>query len=397
MKQENNKPVAESVYQTGNTDPHKSHRGIWAVLIMAIIALGGILSMLGILNVQMFRWALRESPDEYIFQVEKPLDGPVATQPQPRDSQPETMELQLSEEAADLPGSLSLQEIYSRNADSVVSVMGSAGSGSGMVISQCGYILTNHHLLVGGKTAQVQFRDGSTLTGRVMGTDPISDLAVLDVEASGLKPVIFGSDQLLQVGDAVVTIGNPLGAALPGTMSDGFIAAINRDLEIEGRTIHLIQTNAALGEGNFGGPLLNRYGQVIGVGAQRVGADLSQQTVEGISFAVPSSTVKEVVDQLLRQGFVPGRVSLGCRLETVSAFDQLYYHVPAGLFITAVNRRDLPVQPGDILLRLNGQRIGDIETLEQALEQYNVGDSVPVTIYRDSVQLEYMLTLEEEE
>ena len=400
MKQENNKPV-EGFYQTGNTDPHKSHRSIFAVLIMVAIFLGGILSVLGILNVQLFHRVLNRSPEEYIFQVEKPADNLQNTQPILRELDRLPVQIQLNQAppaVANIPqeGGLSLQDIYSQNISSVVSVTGAAGNGTGMVITECGYILTNHHLLIGSQTAQVQFRDGSSQVGRVVGSDPVSDLAVLDVEASGLPPVTFGSDELLQVGDSVVAIGDPLGPALGGTMSGGFIAAINRDLELDGRTIHLLQTNAALSDGNSGGPLLNCYGQVIGIGAGQLGHTITGTPVEGIGFAIPSSTVKEVVDQLLLQGFVSGRAGLGCRLETVSAFDQLYYHVPAGLFITSVDRRDLPVQPGDILLRFAGHRVGDTATLEQYLDQYEVGDSVSVTIYRDGVQLEYMLTLEEE-
>jgi len=405
MKQENNKPVPESFYQTGNTDPKKSHRGLFAILIMVVIFLGGIISVLGILNVQLFRRVLELSPEEYMFRFSHSSQEIAATQPtQPEAMQEypaDTVKIQLDQTpqaVANIPqeGGLSLQDIYNRNIAGVVSVTSAGGSGSGMVISSCGYILTNNHVLDGSQTAQVLLHDGATYTAMVVGTDALSDLAVLDVEATDLTPVVFGSDEHLQVGDLVVTIGDPLGTALRGTMTDGFISAINRDLEIDGRRMTLIQTSAGLAAGNAGGPLLNCYGQVIGVNTLQLGDYRSDSNPGGIGLAIPSTTVKEVVDQLLRQGHVAGRPSLGFTVETVSAFDQLYYRVPAGLFITAVTQSGLPLQSGDILLHFAGHRVGDTETLQQHLDQYEAGDQVSVTVYRGGQQYDLQLTLAEE-
>ena len=319
MKQENNKPVPESFYQTGNTGVGKSHRGLFAFLIVAVILLVGVVSVMGILNMQLFRKVLELSPDEYAFQVTRisetaptqPTEAPIS---QEQSGDPLQIQLiQAPQAIANVPqeGGLSLQDIYNQNISSVVSISSRAGSGSGMVISPCGYILTNSHVLGGSQTAQVLFHDGTELPARIVGTDPVSDLAVLDVDAANLTPVTFGSDEQLQVGDCVVAIGDPLGVALRGTMTNGIISAINRDLEIDGRTVHLIQTNAALNAGNSGGPLLNCYGQVIGINTMKAGDYANKSGVEGIGFAIPSSTVKEVVDQLLQYGYVSGHPGLG--------------------------------------------------------------------------------------
>lgn len=401
MKQDHNKPIPESFYQTGNTDPGKSHRGIFAILIMVVILLGGIVSVLGFLNVKLLGKVMELSQDDYVFQVTR--SDPQTTQPTEPETPREQPQLQLQLDQTPIPATdtlpvqeLSLQDIYNRNIQSVVTVTGGAGSTSGTVISECGYILTSYRGLGGRQTVQVLFQDGSSQSALVVSTDPVSDLAILDVDASGLTPVTFCSDDRLQVGDSIVAIGSPLGATLRGTMTQGFISAINRDLQVDGRTLHLFQTNAAAGWGNSGGPLFNCYGQVVGISTWTPGEQLSESTPEGIGFAIPSSSVRDVVDQLLHQGFVSGRAGLGFTVETVTAFDQLYYHVPAGLFITAVEQQELPLQPGDILLRFAGYRVGDAATLQQYLEQHQPGDAVSVTIYRSGMQLEYQITLKEE-
>lgn len=395
MKEENKTPVPESFYQTGSPDTGKSYRGLYATLIVVVILLVGVVSVMGLLNIQLFRRVQELSPEDYVFQVTRLADPEPARETQPaRHETEDSLQISLAqtpEAVANIPreGGLSLQDIYKNNIDSVVTVSTNSGSYSGIVISSCGYILTNSHILEGNQTARVLLHDGTALPARIAGTDTVSDLAVLDVDAEQLTPVSFGHDEHLQVGDYVVTIGNPLGATLPGTMVSGYIAAINRDLEVDGRTVHLLQTSLPLHAGNAGGPLLNCYGQVIGITVR------SHTDTEEISFAIPSSTVKQVVEQLLRQGYVSGRPSLGFQVETISAFDQLYYKVPAGLFITE-NHSALSLQPGDILLRFAGYRVGDTETLQQYLQQHQVGDTVTIVIYRNGQQHQLSLTLEEE-
>ena len=406
MKQENLKtPAAEqSFYQTGNTVPKKSHRGAYILLLSGVILLVGIMSAVGFLNIQLFRRSREMSPADYAFRL-SPVKPEVTAAEDPNTCAitPVTpkfsLQLQLEHApiaVATIPqeGGLSLQDIYAQTIAGVVSVSGNGGFGSGMILSECGYLLTDRHLLGDGQTAEVLLHDGTTLSAQLVGYDPISDLAVLDAEANGLTPVTFGDDAQVQVGDSAIMIGDPLGTTLRGTMTNGFVSAIHRDLQVGGRYISLLQTSAPFSIGNSGGPLLNCYGQVIGINIASIPDQLSAVNSEMLSFAIPSSTIKNVVDQLLLHGYVSDRATLDFTVEQVSAFDQLYYRVPAGLYITAVET-NATVQPGDILLNFAGYRVGDVESLQQCLNQYQAGDTVTAVIYRNGSQFEVSLTLQD--
>ena len=177
----------------------------------------------------------------------------------------------------------------------------------------------------------------------------------------GMVYATFGDDRSLRVGDAVVAIGDPLGIRLRGTMTDGIISAISRDLEVDGRVMTLLQTNAALNSGNSGGPLINCYGQVIGINTLKIGVFTDNAGAEGLGFAIPSTTVKEIADQLIAQGYVSGRPAIGITGEPVSSFYQFYYNLPAGLYITNVeygsDARKKGIEQGDILMSIDGNRI----------------------------------------
>ena len=232
-----------------------------------------------------------------------------------------------------------------------------------------------------------------------MGADRVSDLAVLHVDAPDLTPAQFGNSATVRVGDLAVAIGDPLGAELRGTMTDGIVSAINRDILVSGRTMTLIQTNAALNAGTSGGPLINCYGQVIGINTMKVGDYMSDAGVEGLGFAIPSATVKEVVDQLIAQGFVSGRPSLGFRAETISAFLQMYYRLPQGVYITEVtpgsSAEGAKIAVGDVLLSLDGHRTPDTETLTSLLHRYDAGDRVRATLSRNGKEYSVELALDQ--
>jgi len=234
------------------------------------------------------------------------------------------------------------------------------------------------------------------LDASLVGSDPISDLAVLHIEADGLVPAEFGDSTVLRVGDSVVAIGDPLGIELRGTMTNGIVSAINRDVTTGGRTLTLIQTNAAL---NSGGPLINCYGQVIGINTMKMGDIASSSGVEGLGFAIPSSTVKEITDQLISQGYVSGRPSLGLSGEAVSSFYQFYYRLPSGMYLESVEEgcdADLKgLEPGDILISVDNVRVTSTAELETLLSNYSVGDSVQIIIYRAGHQYSAQLTLHE--
>ena len=400
----------ESGYSTGSTSPQKSKRGLLTFLLIIVILLCSIISVLSILNVRLFQKIKKnESTDIFSFSATAPTASisPEVTTPK-GNGQKASVNLQLNEtpQAVDnIPqdGGLSLQDIYSKAIPSVVSIscvtQYGISTGSGVVLSENGYIVTNAHVVEGARSLEVLLSDGTPHAARIVGRDSFSDLAVLYIEQNGLTPAEFGDDTTLRVGDAVVAIGDPLGIELRGTMTNGIISAINRDVHAEGRTLTLIQTNAALNQGNSGGPLLNCYGQVIGINTMKMGDNMSVAGVEGLGFAIPSTTIKEVVDQLLQQGYVSGRPGLGITVQKLSTFDQLYYGIPQGLYITSVTpgscTANAGIHSGDVLLSFDGQPTADLETLQQLLYSHNAGDSVKVIIYRGGRRYETTLILDE--
>ena len=402
-------PWGDWEYGTGRTKPPKSHSGMIAVLLILVILLCSVVSVLGVLNIRLFqKLSQREEAESAIAFAEETLETTAA----PTEKAPEpvggdvTMDLHTAPQAFDnIPqtGGLSLQEIYEKNIPSVVSVSctlsaGSA-SGTGVILSSQGYIVTNAHVIDGAKYIRVLLTDGRELDASLVGTDAVSDLAVLRIQADGLTSAQFGDSDTLRVGDSVVAIGDPLGAELRGTMTDGIVSAINRDVTVDGRTMSLIQTNAALNSGNSGGPLIDCYGQVVGINTLKIGSFVDRAGVEGLGFAIPSATVKTIVDQLISQGYVSGRPTLGLSGETLSAFYQHYYRLPAGLLITQVESLGPADQagllPGDVLVTLGDTAVSDMNALNAVLSACEIGDTIRATVYRSGKQGTVYLTVEE--
>ncbi len=410
--EEQNEPWEQSYYQTGSTRPPKSRQGFIAIALVVVIFLGGIVSALGLLNIHLFRKnnneggedaSFRFSNEETVTQTE-PSPTTVAVQPAPgTDLQLQLNQSPQSVENIPQSGGLSLQSIYDKAIASVVSIscsgQGSESTGTGVILSSDGYIVTNCHVVENATAVEVIFDDGSKQPAQIIGMDSISDLAVLHTGISGLTPAEFGDSSALRVGDSVVAIGDPLGIALRGTMTDGIVSAINRDISADGRTMTLIQTNAALNSGNSGGPLLNCYGQVVGINTMKIGDYMSSAGVEGLGFAIPSTTVKEIVDQLISNGYVSGRPSLGISAQPISAFEQMYYRIPQGLYIAEVTpsggAAEAGINAGDILLQFDGQRVTDNDQLKNLLYAHNAGDTVGVVIYRSGKQYSVQIVLDE--
>lgn len=407
-------PWEQNFYQTGSTQPPKSRRGLIAVLLVMVIFLGGIVSALGLLNVRLFRQLKdlkteEEASFQFSNESQKTTDPTRETVDMPAKANTgDTLQLQLNQPPtaiANIPqaGGLSLQEIYSKAKASVVSISCSSRSGSfsgtGVVLSADGYIVTNCHVVENAEAIDVIIHDQTTLSASLIGMDAVSDLAVLYVRATDLVPAEFGDSSHLQVGDLAIAIGDPLGIELRGTMTDGIVSAINRDITTGGRTMTLIQTNAALNSGNSGGPLLNCFGQVVGINTMKIGDYMNSAGVEGLGFAIPSTTVKEIVDQLIAQGFVSGRPTLSMTFEEISSFYQLYYQIPAGLYITQVtdgsDAAEKGIVAGDILLQVDNTRITSADTLETLLYSHNAGDTVTAYLYRAGKQFSVTLTLDE--
>ena len=304
--------------------------------------------------------------------------------------------------ASDEDGALSLQEIYRRCIGSVVSIVtvtpSGKASGTGIIMSEDGYVITNHHVIESAQAVSVLTSDNQEYAASVVGSDETSDLAVLKVEAEGLQAAEFGDSSVLQVGDSVAAIGDPLGTALRGTMTDGIISAINRDLTVNDRTMSLIQTNAALNNGNSGGPLINCYGQVIGINTMKMSNFYSlSATVEGIGFAIPIDTAKPIIDELIEKGYVSGRPAIGIDGETLPATYRIYYRLPQGIYVTRVYRNSdaaaKGISEGDIITAINGVSVTTMEQLNRVKNQFTAGQTITLTIYRGGVSSDVEIIL----
>ena len=286
-------------------------------------------------------------------------------------------------------------EVYAANVNSTVGITTSittnywgfqttsAAAGSGFILTEDGYILTNYHVVENSNSITVAMYNGDTYDATLIGYDESNDVAVLKVDAEGLSPVVLGDSDTLNVGDSVVAIGNPLGEQLRWTMTNGIISAINRDMVYNGHSMTLLLTKAAINEGNSVGPLINMYGQVIGITNMKA----LSTGVEGIGFAIPTASIRPIVNALLADGRVSGRVSIGITVGAVSSAASEYYDLPDGLYISAVaegsDAEKQGIQSGDMLLAVNGQAVTTTYDVSAAKDGLKVGDTVTLTIYRD--------------
>ena len=291
---------------------------------------------------------------------------------------------------------LTAQEIYQRVNPSVVTVMvqldDSVSVGTGVIFRADGYILTNYHVLAGGRDCTVAMDTGRTYEARYVAGDERNDLAVLKVELTGLPAATFGDSDQLVVGDKVYAIGNPLGVELRGTLTDGIVSAINRDVQVDGRTMTLVQTNAALNSGNSGGPLINACGQVVGINTIKMSSDYSN--VEGLGFAIPSASIRRLVNDLLTYGEVRPEPSFGVTvLQTGTRLEDDIWGLQV-LEVTPGSAADLAgIREGDFVLAAGGRSVETSQELLRIRRQLYVGDQVTMEIWRDGERMEVTLTL----
>ncbi len=271
------------------------------------------------------------------------------------------------------------------------------GAGSGVIISEDGYIITNYHVIEGANNITVTLRDGTTsYTAAVIGSDADNDIALLKVDATGLHPATFGDSSTLAVGDYVVAIGNPLGE-LGGTVTDGIISALARDVTIEGKDMTLLQTNAQISPGNSGGGLFNANGELVGV----VNAKDSATEVEGIAFAIPINNVLDIINDLKAYGYVTGKVELGMQLADITSKETAFYYGvnQTGCYVLSVtkgsNAEAAGFRTGDIITKVNGKEVVSSDDVSKALEEFSVGDQVKFTVYRSGKTTDLTLTLAE--
>ena len=296
---------------------------------------------------------------------------------------------------------LSIQEVYQKVNPSTVTVFasmsdGSAMVGTGVIFTSDGYILTNAHVIAGGAECYVVLDTGKNYRASLLGLDEEKDLAVIKIAAKDLPAAEFGDSDALTVGDTVYAIGNPLGVELRGTLTDGIVSAINRDVDVDGVTMTLIQTNAALNNGNSGGPLINRYGQVIGINVMKMGMDRwSTASVEGLGFAIPIASSAYIVNDILRCGEVQGEPVLGISVDRTPAY------LPDGQQAARVYTVDLNgpgdkagLEVDDLIYEADGVRVETSNDLLRVRHRHAAGEEMILKVCRGGEYLTVSVTLE---
>lgn len=305
---------------------------------------------------------------------------------------------------------MSLQQIAAKATPSVVEIVTetetqgysffgitngiATAAGSGVILSEDGYIITNNHVVSGANTITVTTNDGTQYDATLIGTDAKSDIAVVKIEANHLQPAILGDSSLLQVGDTVLAIGNPLGT-LGGTATNGIISATDRQVTIQNESMNLIQTNAAINNGNSGGGLFDANGNLIGiVNAKDSGMTSSGATIDGIGFAIPINDAIDIANQLMEYGKVVNRATIGVSLQTVMQSTGRY---EAGLYITDIvpnsGAEKAGLKPGDRIIKVDGTDIMTYTELSAIVKTKNVGDHLMITVQRGSETIDCDVTL----
>ncbi len=302
---------------------------------------------------------------------------------------------------------LSTQEIYKKMIPSVVGVKstftiqgsgfyGSSkqgqGTGTAIVISEDGYIVTNAHVVYSSKynaatEISVLMHDETEYPAELIGYDVLSDIAVLKIEADGIVAAEIGDSSMLNVGDSAIAIGNPLGFDLFGTMTVGYISGLNREIDMDNAIMNLIQTDAAINSGNSGGPLINDCGQVIGINSMKMSnsyLSTDEATIEGLGFAIPINDAMNIVNDLINVGYVTGRPSIGL---TGMAVTQAERYAADGIYVDSVNKGSAAekagILSGDIIVAANGESVTDVDMLNKIKNKFSAGDTFTLTIVRD--------------
>ena len=301
-------------------------------------------------------------------------------------------------------------DIVKKTADSVVEIATESvvtggfaqqyvqqGAGSGVIVSDDGYIITNYHVIEGAENITVTLRDGTTnYKAKVIGSDEDNDIALLKVNATGLSAATMGNSADLAVGDYVVAIGNPLGQ-LGGTVTDGIISALARQVTVDGKSMTLLQHNAQISPGNSGGGLFNSNGELVGI----VNAKDSATEVEGIAFAIPVNNVLDIIDDLKNYGYVKGKVDLGMELTDITSQDSAFYYGlnNTGCYVLSVtsgsNAEKAGFMRGDLITAVNGTSVSSKAEVQSALKDAKVGDTVTLTVTRSGKTADLKLTLAE--
>ncbi len=298
---------------------------------------------------------------------------------------------------------LSGSQIYEKVSPSVVGISSQSfsaesGTGSGIILSADGYIITNNHVVEGGDVITVYLHDDTSYKAEVIGLDAQSDLAVLKIQPEQpLVPAEFGNPDSANVGDHAYAIGSPAGLELQNTFTGGYISAISRDVLIDDQIMTLIQTDVAINPGNSGGPLINEYGQVIGVNTVK----LSATYYEGLGFAIPIDDAKEIIDELIENGEITGRPAIGISGYEITQSMSAQTDMPMGLYVSEVDSRsdayEKGLKEGDVVVGVNGTETPTMAEVNKIKEEFRAGDEITLNIIRNGQELDITIELMDQE
>jgi len=315
---------------------------------------------------------------------------------------------------------MSLEEIYASYADSCVCIAVqvpvtssnyfgqqqtrmATGAGSGFIISEDGYIVTNYHVISGSTAIKVTLNNGEVYDAKLVGGEELNDIAVLKVDGvSGLKPVVLGDSDSLVVGEQVCTIGNALGT-YSFSQTSGTVSAVGRSVTMsDGTVMNMIQTNCTINSGNSGGPLFDQYGRVVGITSAKLSnnGDMSNASIEGIGFAIPLNDVVDMIKDFMEFGYVTGRPYMGI-LEPKDIDQQAQmFGWPSGVYVKDIDEdscaQEAGLKPGDIITKIDDKEITSVNQLVSVKNSYKAGDTVKLTVYRSGEYMELELTFDEQ-
>ena len=405
--QEPEQPRAERYEPRQEYVPRKKKKGGAGRKILACVAaLALVVTSCGVTaHLVNRRWEDRTEAMEAAFSNQL-----TALQQQIHEMSPENTGVSVSGSVESLAGGYSASQVYAQNVNSVVliestvptSVYGQMttgmSSGSGFILSEDGYVVTNYHVIEGASAVNVVLVDRTTHPAQVVGYDSTNDIALLKVEANGLDAVVLGSSSDLIVGDQVVAIGNPLGE-LTSTLTVGYVSAKERTVNTDGTVINMIQTDAAINSGNSGGPLFNMKGEVVGITtAKYSGSSSSGATIEGIGFAIPIDDVMEEIQELKEFGYIKSAY-LGVMVQNMDPSVANIYGLPIGAYVVGVEEgycaEKAGIQVKDIIVAVGDVKVESLTDLTRALRDYEPGQKAKVTVYRGGSEHTLTVVLDE--
>ena len=410
-------PYSEPVYERRYTPqpeeyttPKKKERrsgGSGKAILAAVLAVLLVIGSCGVTA-----WTVNNRWEDRMQQMQTQMNTQIAQ------LQEQIGELEEAQTGVSISGSpmassegLSPSQVYAMNVNSVVAISNqsttnvwgqvseTASSGSGFIISEDGYILSNYHVVEGATRLTVITYMGDEYEAKLVGFDEMNDVAVLKVNATGLDAVTIGSSDDLIVGDQVVAIGNPLGE-LTSSLTVGYISAKDRTINTDGSLINMMQTDAAINPGNSGGPLFNMRGEVVGITtAKYSGSTGSGASIEGIGFAIPIADAMAMTEDLIAHGYLTNQAYLGVSVMDLDASTASMYSLPTGSYVQSVVEggcaEKAGIQPKDIIIAVGEYTVEGNSTLQTALRKFRAGDTTTITVYRAGQEIELTITFDE--